>query len=286
MRQGFRWGFLGLLLLGTLVSAEQRTFQFRGLMFGDYYWIANHHLNDLKRFNGFWIRRIYLTVDHTPAPQISLRFRLEMAHPGKLNPSRNGFLSGKAVPFVKDAYLKWTLPFARLYLGIAPTPTFAFIEQLWAYRPVEKTPLDLQRWGSTRDLGIAVQGSVPGVPLKFHAMIGNGKGVASDDNLGKKYMLAVGHYPETGWVVEVYGDYNDLRGRNADWYTVQLVLGYRQSRSWIGLQLARQVRQNPSGPDVTLEMVSAFSAWEISPKKKLFLRFDRLFDSSVAGYTI
>ncbi len=236
--------------------------------------------------NGFWIRRIYFTYDRVLSPQWAFRFRLEMNHPGGLNTYRNGFVSGAAVPYVKDAYLKWVYKGTEVYLGIAPTPTFVWIERLWGYRPVEKTPLDLHQWGSTRDMGIAIRGGLPGLPIQFHVMVGNGKGVAGEENLGKKFMLALGYYPEFGPLVEVYADYDDLRGRRNDRWTLQLIVGYRWPHARVGLQWARQVRQRPGRDFLTLEMVSAFAAWDISPSKKLFLRLDRLFDPSPAGYRI
>ena len=144
-----------------------------GLYFGDYYYIAAHHNEERKSRNGFWTRRVYLTYDQKLNETFSSRLRFEMNSPDGLKADA----AGKNIPYVKDAYLRVSPKGSShsIYLGRSTAPTYAVLVKLWGYRAVEKSMPNLQKYGSTRDLGIAVKGKVPGVDiLSYHAMVGNG----------------------------------------------------------------------------------------------------------------
>ena len=171
---------LTLLLAGGNALAEERPdwlerTKFGGLIFGDAYWVGANHDPVIEGQSGFWIRRVYLTLDSELSERWDLRVRLEMNSPGD-------FTSDTTIePFVKDAYVKRQVGHNELYLGLAPIPMFELIESVSRYRAVEKTPLDLQRFSSTRDLGVAAKGSFgENRGVRYHAMFGNGSGTGSD----------------------------------------------------------------------------------------------------------
>jgi hypothetical protein len=58
-------------------EAPAPAFKISGLVFGDYYYVAQSHRDDLVGQNGFWIRRLYFTYDHTLSKAFSVRVRLE-----------------------------------------------------------------------------------------------------------------------------------------------------------------------------------------------------------------
>ncbi len=63
--------------------------------------------------------------------------------------------------------------------------------------------------GCSRELGLAVQGAVgPGGEVSYHVMLGNGSGVRSDDEPGKKLLLSVGFHPLESLLFEVYADWD------------------------------------------------------------------------------
>ena len=77
-----------------------------------------------------------------------MRLRLEM------NSAGDFASKSKLDPFIKDAYLRWKFTGNhQAYLGMSPTATTDSVDRIWGYRSVEKSALDLQKWGSTRDLG-------------------------------------------------------------------------------------------------------------------------------------
>jgi hypothetical protein len=93
-----------------------------GLVFGDYYYFAEHHDEQWESQQGFWLRRAYFTFDYTSTPRITTRFRLEVNSSGELT-------GGALTPYVKDAYLKWIYSGRQqVTLGIQPTLGFDFIE--------------------------------------------------------------------------------------------------------------------------------------------------------------
>ena len=72
-----------------------------GLVFGDYYSFPDHHDPAWDGQHGFWIRRAYLTYEHTFNEKLYARFRLEANSNGKLT-------GGNLVPFVKDLFLNFS----------------------------------------------------------------------------------------------------------------------------------------------------------------------------------
>ena len=77
--------------------AEGAEGELKGLMFGDYYYIAS---GANKKENGFQFRRIYLTYDPKWNDHFSGRLRLEAKDAGFGS-------KDKMEPFVKHAYLRY-----------------------------------------------------------------------------------------------------------------------------------------------------------------------------------
>jgi hypothetical protein len=273
---------LAILLISTTTFAEGE--KISGLVWGDGYWFAADD-SGLENQNGFQIRRVYFTVDKKIDEKFSGRVRLEMAHPGPR-------ISGPMSIFVKDAYLAWKLHEDHLLVfGISPTPTHSTTEKFWGYRIVEKMPMDLQRMGSTRDLGVALKGKLnEDGKIKYHAMLGNGRSVANEDDKGKKAGLAVNLYPSEGLFVQAYVDWNDLPdlgGDTRDVFTLRGFAGYQGEGVRVGGLVAHQMRQNyfmdkaeDQDPDLDLTVASAFAVYKASEDVAVFGRIDRAFEAN------
>jgi len=242
-----------------------------GLLFGDAYAVLDHHDSAIEDQNGFWIRRGYLTIDSQIADEWSARLRFEINSPGDFT------TNAKLDPFVKDAYLAWKRGVHELNLGLASTPTFEYVEGFWGERPIEKTPLDLYRFGSSRDIGIAYKGKASDGRIFYHAMLGNGSGDGSETNEGKKVMGALGFKPTDALVLQLYADYEDRPGET-DRTTWQAFAGWRGARSRYGLQYASQSREVEEGPDEDVAVASAFGVWQLTEHGQLVARYDRNFD--------
>ena len=253
------------------VEPWQERLKVSGYVFGDAYAVLAHHEPEVEDQNGFWIRRGYLTFDARVADEWTARLRLEFHSPGVFE------TDSKLDPFVKDAYLAWKRDGQELNLGLASSPTFEFVEGFWGHRPIEKTPIDLYRMGSSRDMGVAYKGAAYEGRVFYHAMLGNGSGDRAETNEGKKVMAGLGFRPTDALVAQVYADYEDRPGET-DRSTLQAFAGWTGSRSRYGLQYAVQDREVEEAPDEDVAVASAFGVWQLTDRGSLVLRYDRSFD--------
>lgn len=268
-----------LCLITTQISAQVTVGEkgkLSGNVFADYYWIAQNNNADLEDKNGFWFRRIYLTYDRQISGAFSSRLRLEMASAGDFESDP------KMIPNVKDAYLKWQNDRHQVLAGISSTPTWGLVEGFWRYRSVEKTPLDLYNFGSSRDFGLSFEGKLDKAgKVDYHFFLGNGNSNRPEINKGKKFMLSLGYNITEHIVVEGYADWNnDPNG--LDSYVAQLFAGYRSDKFTIGaLGAYRELGSFDDIQEVTLDLASLFTHMSLSDKVRVFLRADHRFD----GYT-
>ncbi|MBI4552827.1 MAG: hypothetical protein HY710_11240 [Candidatus Latescibacteria bacterium] len=277
-------GVLSLLLL--IVAARpadaQQEGKISGYMFGDYYYVAADHVPAFEKQNGFWFRRVYVTYDKGLSPEFTTRFRIEMNSPGDF-----GATSIKLTPIVKDAYVKWTRTRQNILFGMSASPTWEVVERIWGYRSVEKTPLDLQRMGGSRDFGIAFQGAVdPNKKLNYHFMFGNGSDTGSEVDKEKKVYLSLTAAPVKGLTIEAYTDWEG-RPADKDRYVFQGFISYERPDFRAGAQIAQQTRKSgTTAPDTKLRLASVFAAGKLAPKAWALVRFDRTFDLNPDGNKI
>jgi len=249
-----------------------------GCMFGDAYWVAANHQKALKDQNGFWFRRIFLTYDTPVSDVFDVRFRVELNSPGDFKSS------SKLQPVLKDGYLRFKHSGHQILFGLSPTPLWDVVEKIWGYRSVEKTPLDLQKFGSSRDFGLAFKGSLDsGKRVNYHIMAANGASNKSETNKGKKIMASLAFKSADVFTFELYSDYEGRPG-DTDRYTFQAFAACHGRAGRLGIQYAHQVRKGT--PDLELDIASVFGAVKLSGKAEWFARFDRMFDPNPEGAEI
>ena len=151
--------------------------------------ILGSGLNNNKGTNAFQLRRVYLSYDYNFAPKFTAYTTLA--------DEQNLDAGGNNTFLLKAAYVKWADIFSKstLIIGQQPTPSFATnTEQLWGYRSIEKTIMDMHNNDASSDLGIALQGDLwrgmSGDSLKpdifgYMVQIGNGNS-AKPENDGYK----------------------------------------------------------------------------------------------------
>jgi len=251
---------------------------FSGQVYTDYYWMAQHHNEDIEGKNGFWFRRIYATYERRLSNGFSTRVRLEMSSVGDFQTDRAMTAS------VKDAYLKWQNNNHAIFAGISSTPTWSLVEDIWGYRPVEKSPQDLYGFGSSRDFGLAFKGALgKSGNLKYHFFVGNGNSNKPEIDKGKKVMLSLGYQLSEKIVVQGYGDYNS-RTNDPDHYTAQVFGGYESEQFNAGLLYSSQHREAEVGvPAQDLDLVSVFTNFTINEDVRGYIRADHLFDGHPSG---
>lgn len=267
-------GLVALALVGGTAHAGEG--KFSGEVFGDMYWIAADHDSAIEDLNGLWFRRINLTHDYKFDDAFSSRVRLEAATPGDFE-SKDLMLT-----FIKDAWVKWTTGNQNVLIGLSPTPSWSLVEEMWGMRYIEKLPAELQRLASSRDMGLAAQGSFDsGKKFGYHAMVANGNGQVGETDAKKKGYLALRVRPTEAWAFEAYADYEDRVG-SGDRQTVHGFAGYKTKTLRSGVQYIRQLRKE-TGEDVELSILSAWLAASVSDKAWAFARVDRNFDANPEG---
>ena len=248
-----------------------------GIMFADYYAILSADDGDVnlpEKRNAFRFRRIYFNYDHSLSERVDFRFRLEA------NDAGFGFRA-KMEPSVKHAYLKWKGALGgNLYVGESGTPTWALVEQTWGYRAVEKTLLDLNRIGSSADVGLAFKAHTGGAT--YHVMVANGPGQRPERDNGKKLYASVQFHPGENQI-ELYGDVDMLPG--GDELTLKAFLG-RVGDGFHGgvesfMRINKEAALTDPGEDVTRIGLSVFGALPLRDNWKGFARVDAVDDDDL-----
>ena len=249
-----------------------------GLGFGDFFWIAANHNENLKDGNGFWFRRLYLTFDKAMTDRLDMRLRFEMNSAGDFTSDQ------QLEPFAKDAWVRWKFTDQhQVHLGLSPTPNMNVVDAFWGYRFLEKSLLDLQRIGATRDLGVAFRGSLgSGQKVRYHFMLGNGSSTRGETDRGKGTQASLGYYPNDSLILEFFSDYDQRP--EADRNTYSAFLAYKRDWGRLAIQYAHQERKGLSPVD--LDLMSFFGIVNVSSKVALIGRYDRMFDPNPEGANI
>jgi hypothetical protein len=250
------------------IDAQNTTI--KGIFFGDYYGAVSHNDPDVDQQTGFWMRRMYLTINSKFNDNWDSRVRFEANSPG------NFTSTSKMEPFVKDLWVRWRSGNQKIILGLSSSPTWNLWESQWGYRFLEKTPLDLFKFGSSRDFGIAFQGSLgEGKKIRYHAMLGNGSSTKGETNAGKKIMGSLQFFATDNLTFEVYADRED-RPENKDRQTFNGSVFLRGDRGRVGFLASHQDRKTPGEPDVNVNLFSVFGVLEVSEKANIVARWDRM----------
>ncbi|MCX6556868.1 MAG: hypothetical protein NTW95_05465 [Candidatus Aminicenantes bacterium] len=250
-----------------------------GLMFGDYYYVLKNHDAAVKDNNGFWFRRIYFTYDGTLTDKISMRFRLEMNSPGDFKTSTT------LIPFVKDAYLATKIGKQTLMLGLISTPLYDNLDDYWGYRPMEKTPVDLFKFGNSREFGMGLKGPLDAKgKLTYTIIVGNGAGLKSETDHGKAIYGRLNFQPIPALFFELYADYTNL-GSDSSVSILQAFAGVKGKWGRGGLNYGiRNAKQADASSD--MKFMSIFGVFILSPKMEFIARYDRLLDPNPNGSKI
>lgn len=242
-----------------------------GYMFGDYYWVVSADDTDgnlPQKRNAFQFRRIYFTYDRDITDNMAIRYRLEAKDAG--------FGKGsKMTPFVKHGYLKWkkAVGGSDLYIGLAGTPTWSVSEKVWGYRSIEKTLLDLNKIGSSADIGLGLKGKAG--KLGYHLMVANGPGQGPEDDHGKKVYGQLQLKASDSLKLVGYADFN-MRPQDQNQITVKGFAGLQKDKLSGGLEAFMRINQSAGagGDDVTITGVSVFGSLGLSEQWKGLGRVD------------
>ena len=264
-----------VLLVGSQQVQAQDPIEISGTSFGDYYYVLSSPSEDEEDRNGFTFRRLYLTADYLLGSGFSGRARLEA---GNSNVGSRGM-----EPFVKDLYLRWRSNGGHsIRLGIIPIPHWGTSEDVWAYRSLEQTVLDLFGVASSRDMGIRVDGPLMGDRLGYSVMVGNNNGTRPEDDEGKRFYGQLQSRPLESLVVTAGFDYAGYVDERDDGLTLHLFAGYDLGSATVGVEpFWNRIDYSPMFVDpggtistVTTSGISLFAHAAVAPSWRVIGRVD------------
>ena len=235
--------FVAFIVLSNCGLAQDNDFKpsgnVWGYVFGDYYYKT--HSDSLGRgagnvqykgitpssinpnpnteFDAFQIRRAYLGYDYN----ITKTFSAYMV----LANEQNLDAGGNNTTYLKYAYVKWANIFKKsnLLIGQISTPSFASpfnTEQLYGYRSIERTIMDMHSISQSTDMGVSLQGklweqknnkdSITPTFIGYQVVVGNGTSAKPETDRFKKWrgtlFISTMHQKIT---IGVYANYSPIQ---------------------------------------------------------------------------
>lgn len=211
---------LGCALLGSVRPAHAQTeVRISGQAFIDYYYQIASPDDAEEGLNGFTYRRFRITTDAKISDAFSARARLD-AEAGTFGPKG-------PQPYVKDLFLQWKIGGGHsLRMGVTPPPAFQVAEEVWVYRGLEKTLLDLNRVVSSRDFGIRANGPLGTDKVRYGVMVGNNSTVFPEDDEYKRVYGQLEFYPTEHVIAAVASNWAAYDGPRENQLVFSAVAGY------------------------------------------------------------
>ena len=253
-----------------------------GTAFIDYFYLLDEPSGDREGDNGFTFRRLYLTTDFDISEAFSARARLEAG---------DSVVDKGATPFVKDLYLRWQVGGGhRLTFGLTSVPNFNLSEDVWGYRSLEQTLLDLAGIVSSRDVGVRADGPLLGDgTVRYAVMVGNGQGTVPDradavDTREKRVYGQLRFLPTEALVFTAGVDYAAQFDDGDDQLGFNGFAGYRGASVNAGVEAFwNRIRLDAGDPVAT--GVSIFGHVRVRPSWYAVARYDHVFDDELVQET-
>jgi len=253
---------------------DEFSYKFKGLIFGDLYYVQNHHLPEANNIGGAVMRRAYFTFDTKFASNWYTRLRFEANQSGE-------YQNYNSEVDLKDFFIGYKTEKIKIVAGLSPTKTFDVIEKFWGLRYLARTPMDMQ--GSpSREWGLAVDGVISSkLGLKYRTMLSHDVDFGGETGDGVRIQGALSWQPDNIWTVDVFTDYEQVE-RESNRNTYQIFVGYEKEKFRWAVQYSYQDRQKDPG----LELFSAFIVSNIYKNISAIARVDRIMEPSPLGNNI
>lgn len=256
---------LSVLVLGSLNGRTQQSEFPKGkpviTIFGD----AGVGFSDGEMSSlGFNLDRAYLGYNYDFNNNWSAKVVYDMGKGDDTKLQRIGY--------VKNAELDYKRGSFSLKIGLTGTSQFNYQEKFWGYRYVAKSFQDLNKWGSSADLGLSAAYKF-GSLLSADLSVFNGEGykkLESDNQL--QYALGLTLTPIDGFSFRAYGEMKAGKD-TASQYTASFFAGYKAKAFRIGAEYNIQLNHGfGSGHDI--QGLSFYGSGRISDRFEAFARYD------------
>jgi len=236
---------------------------------------ANYHtsVGEGENRSEFTIRRVYLGYQADLGDGFSTVVKLDIGSPDDVSE----FTLKRRFAFFKNAYLQYKKDKFTVQFGVIPTRHFKVQEKIWAHRYIRKSVADMNRMGSSADLGAYVIYDANKY-LSFDAGVLNGEGygkIQNDNAL--KAALGTTIKPIKGLQLRFYADVVEKGELQINWVNF---ISYSWNKK-ITAGLEYDVQYNVKNvKDEDLAAISVFANYHFLKKWQIFARYD-LVESSV-----
>jgi hypothetical protein len=269
----------GLVMVLTVIFFCSSVYgaEISGVFFPEYYVVSRYQNdtgeNDIEGRHGFRFRRINFSYKTQLGQGWAAELRLEMNSPA-FPKDTNANLTA----YVKNAYVEKKLwNGVNLMMGIISPPSFDKIEKFWEYRYIEKTAPDFFKIASSRDFGIALDGTAK-KGLVYTLMLGNYSSTKGEDNQGKAF------YGRIGWqfkhlYLEANGHAAGHGGRDIIFLTCFAGFKAGWVRIGAGYHYYNSGSEN-AADDYSNRIISAFAVVKLQKNLNFFVRYDHSIDEN------
>ncbi|MCP8899299.1 hypothetical protein [Gilvimarinus xylanilyticus] len=249
------------------------------IAFGDVYAIPEHHLEAADNDADLWLRRLYLTLDLTPAElPVSLRLRSETNGPDHI--AEGDDFSNQ----LKDAYLAWDIHRHQVIFGKQSALTFQRIESFWQFRSLEKTAPDLQGITS-RIFGLGVNGPLFSDKIRYAIATSTSATLGVDHAQQAKYQASLDVKLTERLSLELYADGLKSEHETPSANTEQVFIRWQDDKTRIGAHYTHRDSRGGNNTPGDVELFSVFASTSATPWP-LIARVDRLLKPSARGENI
>jgi len=217
----------------------------------------------------FEVTRAYLGYEYNFSKRLYGKINIDVGDPGV------GKLQMTA--YLKNAYLRYRTERFTLTAGMIGLYQFKVQETVWENRYIEKSFMDLYKFGPSADLGVVADYKIADF-LHIDGSILNGEGyklIQADSTL--KYSIGTTIYPVKNLIVRAYYDYMK---KNVAQQTVAFFVGYSSERFSLGGEYNLQIDHNIIA-NHDFDGVSFYGNWHFKNNMKIFARYDRLHSEKV-----
>lgn len=237
---------------------------------------ANYHtgINEGNSESAMEIRRAYLGYQYKISDHFKTVVKVDIGSPN--DESQYSLL--KRYAYFKNAALIYTNGKWNVQAGLIDLYQFKLQEKFWGHRYIEKSFMDLYKFGSSADIGTNIKYQVlKSLSVDFTVVNGEGYKQLQSDN-SYKAALGLTYQPTLvkGLTLRVYGDYEDKQDSQ---YTLSSFVGYRKPKTFY-VAGEYNFKGNYKFLDgKNLEGFSTYGGFYFFKKWEVFGRYDYLFSN-------
>jgi len=230
--------------------------------------------------NLFEIHRVYIGYKAKITGNISYKVLTDV---GRFNTGSDDRLS----VYLKAAQLAWQTNLGTFVFGLQGMNIFGIQEHNWGYRFIEKSPMDLNKFGSSADLGVGYYRKF-NEKIDFSAILSNGTGYKKSENdqykklsvrlfLGDSKVKKNGQFNVGAIFTTESFDYFNTADSTTSVKSTNLIGGfgaYQISKLRLGAEYDLMTKGGSS--DVSSTILATYANYALSKALNLFFRFDML----------